>query len=64
VRREVTITGSMIYQDEFPSALDLVAAGHVRTAPLVTHRFPLAEIDAAFTAHRDPSSIKVALLVG
>jgi threonine dehydrogenase-like Zn-dependent dehydrogenase len=36
----------------------------VRTAPLVTHRFPLAEIDAAFTAHRDPSSIKVALLVG
>jgi 2-desacetyl-2-hydroxyethyl bacteriochlorophyllide A dehydrogenase len=64
VRREVTITGSMIYQDEFPSALDLVAAGHVRTAPLVTRRFPLAEIDAAFTAHRDPSSIKVALLVG
>jgi 2-desacetyl-2-hydroxyethyl bacteriochlorophyllide A dehydrogenase len=63
VRREVTITGSMIYQDEFPSALDLVAAGQVKTAPLVTHRFPLADIDAAFVAHRDPASIKVALVV-
>jgi 2-desacetyl-2-hydroxyethyl bacteriochlorophyllide A dehydrogenase len=63
VRREVTITGSMIYQDEFPTALGLVAAGKVKTAPLVTHRFPLTEIDAAFAAHRDPASIKVALLM-
>jgi 2-desacetyl-2-hydroxyethyl bacteriochlorophyllide A dehydrogenase len=62
VQREVTITGSMIYQDEFPAALELVAAGHVKTAPLITHRFPLAEIDAAFAAHRDPASIKVAVL--
>jgi threonine dehydrogenase-like Zn-dependent dehydrogenase len=64
VRREVTITGSMIYQDEFPRALDLVARGRVKAAPLVTHRFPLAEIDAAFAAHRDPASIKVAVMVG
>jgi 2-desacetyl-2-hydroxyethyl bacteriochlorophyllide A dehydrogenase len=63
VRREVTITGSMIYQDEFPEALALVAAGRVQTAPLVTHRFPLAEIDAAFAAHREPGSIKVALTI-
>jgi 2-desacetyl-2-hydroxyethyl bacteriochlorophyllide A dehydrogenase len=63
VRREVTIIGSMIYQDEFAEALRLVAAGQVRTTPLVTHRFPLADIGAAFTAHRDPASIKVALLV-
>jgi threonine dehydrogenase-like Zn-dependent dehydrogenase len=34
----------------------------VSVAPLVTHRFPFAEIGAAFTAHRDPASIKVALL--
>ena len=63
VRREVTITGSMIYQDEFPAALALVASGQVRTAPLLTHRFPLADIAGAFLAHRDPASIKVALLV-
>ena len=29
VRREITITGSMIYQDEFPEAMRLVAAGTV-----------------------------------
>lgn len=63
VRREVTIVGSMIYQDEFPEALRLVADGHVRTTPLVTHRFALADIAAAFTAHRDPAAVKVALLV-
>jgi 2-desacetyl-2-hydroxyethyl bacteriochlorophyllide A dehydrogenase len=63
VRREVTIVGSMIYQDEFPEALRLIADGHVVTTPLLTHRFPLAEIDAAFAAHRDPASIKVALVI-
>jgi threonine dehydrogenase-like Zn-dependent dehydrogenase len=62
VRREVTITGSMIYQDEFREALRLVAEGAVRPAPLVTHRFPLAEIDRAFAAHEAPASIKVAVM--
>ena len=61
VRREVTISGSMIYQDEFPEALRLVAAGVVRTRPLVTHRFGLARIADAFAAHADSASIKVAL---
>lgn len=61
VRREVTLTGSMIYQDEFPEALRLVDSGAVRTAPLITHRFGLDRIGEAFAAHTDPSSIKVAL---
>jgi 2-desacetyl-2-hydroxyethyl bacteriochlorophyllide A dehydrogenase len=62
VRREVTITGSMIYQDEFAEAMRLVADGHVRTRPLITHRFTLDEIGRAFDAHRDPGSIKVAVV--
>jgi 2-desacetyl-2-hydroxyethyl bacteriochlorophyllide A dehydrogenase len=64
VRREVTITGSMIYQDEFPEAMALVAERKVQTRPLLTHRFPLDRIEAAFVAHRDPSSIKVAVAIG
>jgi 2-desacetyl-2-hydroxyethyl bacteriochlorophyllide A dehydrogenase len=62
VRREVTILGSMIYQDEFPEAMRLVADGVVRTRPLVTHRFGLDALDAAFAAHAQPDSIKVAVL--
>jgi 2-desacetyl-2-hydroxyethyl bacteriochlorophyllide A dehydrogenase len=62
VRREITISGSMIYQDEFPEALRLLAEGRVRGRPLITHRFSLDAIDQAFIAHRDPASIKVAVL--
>jgi len=61
VRSEVTVLGSMIYQDEFPEALRLVDSGAVRTAPLITHRFGLDRIGEAFAAHTDPSSVKVAL---
>jgi threonine dehydrogenase-like Zn-dependent dehydrogenase len=63
VRREVTIVGSMIYQDEFAEAMRLVAAGQVRTRPLITHRFALDEIERAFVAHREPAAIKVAVVL-
>jgi len=61
VRREISILGSMIYQDEFPEAMRLLADGAVRTGKLLTHRFPLEQIQEAFQAHRAPNSIKVAL---
>lgn len=62
VRREVTLIGSMIYQDEFADAMRLVASGDVRTTPLITHRFALDEIGRAFAVHEDPSAIKVAVV--
>jgi L-iditol 2-dehydrogenase len=62
VRREITIRGSMIYQDEFPEALELLAQGLVQGRPLITHRFPLDGIGEAFGAHRDPASIKVVIV--
>ena len=61
VRREVTLTGSMIYQDEFPEAMRLVASGTVRTRPLVTHRFGLDAITEAFAAHERAEAIKIAV---
>lgn len=63
VRHEITIIGSMIYQDEFPQALRLLEDGRVRTRPLLTHRFALAALDEAFAAHREPTSIKVAVIL-
>jgi threonine dehydrogenase-like Zn-dependent dehydrogenase len=61
VRRELRIIGSMIYQDEFPEALALLEAGHVRTDRLLSQTFPLDRLDDAFQAHRSPDSIKVAV---
>ena len=62
VRREVTITGSMIYQDEVAEAMRLVAAGQVRTTPLITHRIALDDIARAFAVHEEPTAIKVAVV--
>lgn len=61
VRREVTMMGSMIYQDEFPEAMRLIAAGTVRTRPLVTHRFGLEAVGEAIAAHQRADAIKVAV---
>src|SRR6266568_1888543 len=55
VRRELTIIGSMIYQQEFPEAVRLLSAGVVKVDRLVTHRFPLERIQEAFAAHRSPA---------
>src|SRR2546427_146 len=63
VRREVTIVGSMIYQDEFGEAMRLVADGTVKTRPLVTHHFALDTISDAFVAHAQPGSIKVTVVI-
>jgi threonine dehydrogenase-like Zn-dependent dehydrogenase len=52
----------MIYQDEFPEALALLEAGHVRTDRLLSQTFPLDRLDDAFQAHRSPDSIKVAVV--
>jgi len=61
VRRELSILGSMIYQNEFEEAMRLLATGAVGVDRLLTHRFPLEEIRGAFEAHHSPESIKVAL---
>ena len=62
VRREITITGSMVYQDEFPQALTLLSEGKIQVAPLITHRFPLDVIHAAFAAFKGADAIKIAVV--
>ncbi|HEX9408636.1 MAG TPA: alcohol dehydrogenase, partial [Methylomirabilota bacterium] len=62
VRRELRIIGSMIYRDEFPEAIRLLSSGAVTVDRLVTHRFPLAQIQEAFAAHRSADSIKVTVV--
>lgn len=39
---------SGIAPDRLTCTLDLVAAGHLQTLPLITHRFPVREAGAAW----------------
>jgi threonine dehydrogenase-like Zn-dependent dehydrogenase len=55
MERELTITACWSYDtwegaSEFAAALELVAAGRVRLAPVITHRFGLDAIAEAFAA--------------
>ncbi|MEW6554900.1 MAG: alcohol dehydrogenase catalytic domain-containing protein [Actinomycetota bacterium] len=44
----------------YPKAIELIGEGKVKTAPLITHTFPLEEINEAFRVQMDPEeSIKV-----
>ena len=68
--RELTVTWAFCYgrregEKEFQIALNLMGAGKLDPAPLITHRFPLDEIREAFAvaAGRDThSSVKVLVL--
>ncbi|OLT02077.1 hypothetical protein BJF90_04695 [Pseudonocardia sp. CNS-004] len=61
VRREITVTGSaMVSPADFADAIDLIRAGAVATAGLVTHRYPLDDVMGAFHAQSDTdNSVKV-----
>ena len=60
VEKEISLRGSFAYRDEFPRVVRLLADGDLDAERLVSHSFPLAEIEAAFAMQlsRD-ESIKV-----
>ena len=42
---ELTVLGTLGFCWDFPVALRMMAQGSVRTAPLISHRFPLQQVD-------------------
>lgn len=58
---EIDLRGCLAYSaGEFQDAIDLLASGQVNLAPLVTHRFALSEMAAAFAMQLDPArAVKV-----
>ena len=70
MRKELSLCWAWSYGQwdgvsEYQIALDLLASGRIKAAPLITHRFPLERIGEAFAAAADKrasGAIKVLLL--
>ncbi len=61
--REITITGSHgSTPRQHALALDLIATGRIHLAGLITHHFPLAQIEQALAAARSRAGLKVMVL--
>lgn len=58
--KEVSVIPAMGYQQEFGEVIDMLASGKVDPTVMVTHHFPLSDIQAAFATARDShNAIKV-----
>jgi L-iditol 2-dehydrogenase len=58
-RKGLTLALSRRMKHTYPRAIDLAVRGLVDLRSLVTHRFPLAEADAAFTSASSREGLKV-----
>lgn len=63
--RELTIFGSFRYAHTYPEALQLLGAGVIDVASLITHQYPLERIKDALEAGRsEPNAIKIVVTLG
>ena len=51
--KEMTITTSMAYPNEFPDVIAMLAEGAVDVSPMISHRFPLDAFQDAFAVAQD-----------
>ncbi len=58
-RKDLTIEVIHRMKHTYPRAIALVKGGRIDLAPLVTHRFPLAEIESAYSVAGKREGIKV-----
>lgn len=58
-QKELKLMGSFVNPDTHQRAVELLNAGRIRTAPLITHRFGVAEVEAAVRMQMSAESIKV-----
>ena len=62
-KKELKIYGSFVNPDSHQQAVDLINAGRIQTAPLITHRYPLTSIEEAYHTfeHKLNGVIKIAI---
>ena len=61
-KKELTIKGSFVNPDTHSRAVALINAGKVDFGPIITHRYPLAELSEAIEAQSGSESIKVVVM--
>lgn len=60
VRREINIYGTICYtRQEFEECLDFVEDGRVKVEPLITHHFPLKDMEQAFAVMQSKQCMKI-----
>ncbi|MBW2942204.1 zinc-dependent alcohol dehydrogenase [Zhongshania aquimaris] len=63
IDKQISIIGSQGYASEdLVIALEMMRSGKVNRNDLITHQYPLADIDKAFSAQMSPEAIKVMVL--
>lgn len=61
--KELTVSGVFRYRNTYPTALELIGSGRVEVAPVLTHRFTMAQTEEALTlAHSEPNSLKAVVV--
>lgn len=61
-KKELKICGSFINPDTHQRAVNLLNRSRLRMAPLITHRYPLAQVEQAILEQMGNESIKVIVL--
>lgn len=64
VAKQVGVYGTFAYRTEYAQTLGNLASGRINADKLVSHRYPLAEITAAFDAQRDRDRAMKVMVTG
>jgi len=63
VLRDITLVGSVASPNAYEGTLRLLGAGRIRTAPCISHRFPLAEVARAFDVQQQSPATRLKILL-
>lgn len=58
-QKELTVMGSFVNPDTHSRAVALLSSGQMRLKELITHRFPVSQLEDAIQMQTSPASIKV-----
>ena len=63
-KKEITIVGSRLQTNQMPKVVELLNSGKLTHDGLVTHTFPLADVQEAFTfVENNPDKVRKAVIV-